>query len=71
MIIAETIRFKHVRRKIGHILSNSKVALIRYADVIYSQTLAISFQCNQYLVRVIQLVSMDSAAMARWIFLKR
>ena len=39
MIIAETIEFKHVRKKIGHILSNSKVALIIYVDVIYSQIL--------------------------------
>ena len=38
---------------------------------LFTNNCAISFQCNQYLVRVIQLVSMDSAAMARWIFLKR
>ena len=29
MIFAETIEFKHVRKKIGLILSNSKVALIK------------------------------------------
>ena len=38
---------------------------------LFTNTFAISFQCNQYLVRVIQLVSMDSAAMVIWIFLKR